>query len=209
MNPGTVHIHSPSHLPAAPVALPAEAESAPGPTPAGRGESSGGAPGELREEADGIRLSVSARGKELSEEEEREVEELRQRDREVRAHEAAHQGAAGSLATGGATFEYQTGPDGQRYAVGGEVNIDFSAIPGDPEATARKMEQVQRAALAPAEPSGQDRQVAAQAALEAQAARSEAATAQTEEVEEAGGCPVCGGSGHGAAEHEAPVDTFA
>jgi hypothetical protein len=48
-------------------------------------------------------------------------------------------------------------PDGCDYALGGEVAIDTSAIAGDPEATLRKMEQIRRAALAPANPSGQDR----------------------------------------------------
>lgn len=95
--------------------------------------------------------------------ESREVETLKQRDREVRAHELAHLSAAGQYAQGGASFEYQRGPDGQRYAVGGEVSIDTASVAGDPEATIRKLQAVQRAALAPAEPSGQDRSVAAQA----------------------------------------------
>ncbi len=89
------------------------------------------------------------------------LEKLKARDREVRAHEQAHLSAAGGLATGGASFTYQSGPDGNRYAIGGEVNIDTSSTPGDPEATIRKAETIRRAALAPAEPSGQDRQVAA------------------------------------------------
>jgi hypothetical protein len=72
----------------------------------------------------------------------------------VRAHEQAHLVAAGRYASSGGTFPYETGSD---YAVGGEVAIDTSAIAGDPEATLRKMEQIRRAALAPANPSGQDR----------------------------------------------------
>ena len=45
-------------------------------------------------------------------------------------------------------------------------------MPGDPEASREKAQQVRRAALAPGEPSGQDRQVAARAAAqEARAAR--------------------------------------
>ncbi|MCH8129990.1 MAG: hypothetical protein IIC70_08840, partial [Acidobacteria bacterium] len=58
--------------------------------------------------------------------------------------------AAGSNASGGPTFEFTTGPDGKRYAVGGEVQIDTSAVDGDPQATIQKMQQVRRAALAPA-----------------------------------------------------------
>ncbi|OQX20235.1 MAG: hypothetical protein BWK76_02000 [Desulfobulbaceae bacterium A2] len=102
---------------------------------------------------------------ELSPEELRVVEELRARDREVRAHEAAHLANAGQYASGGASFTYQQGPDGRRYAVGGEVGIDTSKEQ-DPEATIRKMQTVRRAALAPANPSGTDRAVAAAAAAQ-------------------------------------------
>jgi hypothetical protein len=90
-----------------------------------------------------------------------EVKDLQSRDQEVRAHEAAHQAAAGGLG-GGATFEYKTGPDGKSYAVGGEVPIDMS--PGrTPEETIHRAQQVRAAALAPADPSPQDLAVAAAA----------------------------------------------
>lgn len=112
---------------------------------------------------------------ELTDEEQKQVEQLKQRDREVRQHEQAHLAAAGGNAIGGPTFEYQTGPDGKRYAVGGEVQIDTSPVEGDPEATIAKMQQIRAAALAPANPSAQDRQVAAQAAAEARDARAELA----------------------------------
>ena len=89
----------------------------------------------------------------------------------MRVHEQAHLAAACPYANGAPTFEFQTGPDGQRYAVGGEVSIDSSPVPGDTEATVRKAQTTKRAALAPSDPpSAQDRKVAAQAAqLEAQA----------------------------------------
>jgi len=117
---------------------------------------------------------------ELQQEEINQLRELSRRDREVRAHEQAHAAVAGSLAKGGPSFSYQRGPDGQLYAVGGEVKIDTSAVAGDPEATAEKARQVRRAALAPAQPSQQDRAVAAAAsALEAQA-RVEIAQQKTE-----------------------------
>src|SRR5437660_12427756 len=67
-------------------------------------------------------------------------------------------------ARGGPSYQYQTGPDGKQYAIGGEVSIDTSPVPGDPAATAQKARVVQAAANAPADPSTQDRQVAAQAA---------------------------------------------
>ncbi|MFG0316505.1 MAG: putative metalloprotease CJM1_0395 family protein, partial [Planctomycetota bacterium JB042] len=54
----------------------------------------------------------------------------------------------------------------------GEVSIDVSPVPGDPEATIRKMEVVRKAALAPQEPSVQDQRVAQKASVqEAQARR--------------------------------------
>lgn len=118
--------------------------------------------------------------KELSKEEKQEVTELKRRDAEVRAHEQAHAAAGGHLTKGGASFEYQTGPDGKRYAVGGEVSIDTSGVEGDPEATIRKMQMVRRAALAPAQPSGQDRSVAAQASQKEAQARRELAQQKTE-----------------------------
>ncbi len=105
--------------------------------------------------------------------EQREVERLKARDREVRAHESAHKAAAGQHAHGAPSYSYTTGPDGRQYATGGSVSIDTSAVPNDPEKTLAKMEQVRAAALAPADPSGQDVRVAAKAAQNAAEARRE------------------------------------
>lgn len=115
--------------------------------------------------------NVSA--KSLEAEQQKEVQALKDRDREVRAHEQAHLSAAGGIAVSGAKFKFVTGPDGQRYAVGGEVGIDTSAVPGDPEATLRKAETIRRAAMAPAQPSGQDYSIASKAAAMANRARLE------------------------------------
>ncbi|MDF3126929.1 putative metalloprotease CJM1_0395 family protein [Rheinheimera sp. 1928-s] len=103
--------------------------------------------------------------------EQKRIAELKARDREVKIHEQAHAAIGGQYASA-PSYEYETGPDGQQYAVGGEVRIDISEIPNDPRATIQKMQQVKAAALAPAEPSGADRSVAAQASrtlMEAQA----------------------------------------
>ena len=99
---------------------------------------------------------------ELTNAEQDQVRELAATDRKVRAHEAAHQAVGGTLA-GAVSFRYVTGPDGVRYAVGGEVPISLQTVAGDPEATLRNAEQVRAAALAPAQPSAQDRSVAAAA----------------------------------------------
>jgi hypothetical protein len=107
---------------------------------------------------------------ELTPSEARMVEQLKERDREVKSHELAHKAIAGQYARGAPSFNYQTGPDGRRYAVGGEVSIDITKE-SDPQATLRKAEVIRRAAMAPADPSGQDRQVAMQAAIMAVEAR--------------------------------------
>jgi hypothetical protein len=108
--------------------------------------------------------------KELTDAEKQKVEELKKIDREVRAHEAAHKAAGGSLVTGGASYTYTTGPDGMKYVTGGEVQIDISYDLDNPQSTIDKMRQVRRAAMAPADPSAQDRSVAAKASqIEARA----------------------------------------
>jgi len=133
----------------------------------------------------------------LTEEEQEVVEELRARDAEVRRHEAAHAAAGGQYA-GSPTFSYQTGPDGRRYAVGGSVSIDTAPVKGDPEATIRKAQQIKAAATAPAEPSSQDRRVAAQAEALAQQARAELA-AEGREEREAGQAEASGAAAGGPA----------
>ncbi len=116
----------------------------------------------LRREADRVELSAAACKDGQCDEDEREIQELRSQDRQVRAHERAHKATGGAHA-GPVSYTYTTGPDGRRYAVAGEVPIDVSPVEGDPDATIRKMKQVRSAALAPAEPSAADRNVAAKA----------------------------------------------
>lgn len=126
---------------------------------------------------------------ELDEAEQAEVEELRQRDREVRAHESAHSAAAGQYAQGGPQYEFTRGPDGRQYATGGHVNIDVSAE-STPEATIAKARIVRRAALAPAEPSPADRAVAAAASQLETEARRELREAESAALEDAGSSPL-------------------
>lgn len=133
---------------------------------------------EISEESK-VKSKNNSASQDLTEEEEKQVKELKQIDAEVRRHEQAHLAAGGSLVRGGASFSYQRGPDGQQYAVSGEVNIEMAPVDGDPEATIQKMQQVKSAALAPAEPSAQDRSVASRASsIEAQA-RSEMLSEQS------------------------------
>jgi len=95
---------------------------------------------------------------EFSEDEKRALTELQARDTEVRAHEAAHQAAGGGM-TGGASYSYQKGPDGRIYAIGGEVSISTKGG-SNPQESIANARQVQAAAMAPANPSGQDFAVA-------------------------------------------------
>jgi len=117
----------------------------------------------------------------LTPEKEKQVEQLKKRDAEVKRHEQAHKAAAGQYASGGPSYDYQTGPDGKQYAVGGEVQIDTSEVPNDPQATIKKAQQVKRAALAPKDPSSQDRKVAAEASKMETKARQELADLKQQE----------------------------
>ncbi|WP_445376365.1 putative metalloprotease CJM1_0395 family protein [Niveispirillum fermenti] len=116
--------------------------------------------------------SAAASGQELTTDQQSQVRELQKTDAKVRTHEQAHKTAGGPYA-GGIRYEYTTGPDGRRYVTGGEVPIDVSPVRNNPEATITKMEVVKRAALAPQEPSPQDRAVAAQADANKAAAQTE------------------------------------
>lgn len=109
-----------------------------------------------------------------------EVMELQTIEDKVIAHEQAHKAVGGEFA-GSATYGYSVGPDGKRYITSGEVSISVPGT-GEPEEMMRAMETVKRAALAPANPSGQDQRVAASASakiisLQSDIARQKAAEA--------------------------------
>ena len=138
-------------------------------------------------EVDKVDISNEAKNalkQELTDEEKKIVAELKRIDQEVKAHEQAHKAAGGQYATGGASYQYQQGPDNNRYAVAGEVSIDTSPVSGDPTATKLKMQQVRRAALAPANPSAQDLRVAAQASQAALQAAAEEVELRKQEMQE-------------------------
>ncbi|MCP5047184.1 MAG: hypothetical protein GY940_08430 [bacterium] len=94
-----------------------------------------------------------------------EIQKLQQLERSVREHERAHLRSARDLALSSPGYDYERGPDGQKYAVGGEVHIDGSISAGDAEETIEKTRKVQNAALAPSDPSPKDRQAASQARI--------------------------------------------
>lgn len=113
--------------------------------------------------------------------EQQELRELQARDQEVRAHEQAHATVGGRYA-GTPSYDYQQGPDGRRYAIGGEVQIDLAPVAGDPQATMQKMQQVKAAALAPAEPSAADRSIASEATNRLLQAQAELIAEQTQQL---------------------------
>ncbi len=122
---------------------------------------------------------------ELTPEQQQEVNRLKAIDRKVRAHEQAHMAAGGGLA-GGASFQFVRGPDGRQYAVAGEVSISLSSGQ-TPESTIARARQVQAAALAPIDPSSQDRSVAAAAAQMESQARAELSRMKQAEQADASG----------------------
>ncbi len=109
------------------------------------------------------------------------IQQLKNRDAHVRAHEQAHLAVAGQYAAGSASFTYQAGPDGVKYAIGGEVPINISAE-STPEATIQKMEVIKRAALAPADPSSADLQIASAASAKEMQAMQELQSIQREKA---------------------------
>jgi len=117
----------------------------------------------------------------LTPEEQQQVAELKKIDRQVRQHEMAHMAAGAGLVTSGASYTYSKGPDGVNYAVAGEVRIDTS--PGrTPEETVTRAQRIRAAALAPADPSPQDRSVAAAATQMEMSARMEIAQQRSAEI---------------------------
>lgn len=120
-------------------------------------------------------------GNQLSPEQKRHVAELKAVDQKVKAHEQAHQASGGQFA-GGISYEFQKGPDGQKYAISGEVPIQMPKS-DNPKDTIQAMEQVRRAALAPANPSSQDMQVASKASQAILRAQSELQNKENEQEE--------------------------
>jgi hypothetical protein len=129
----------------------------------------------------------------------RVLSQLRSRDAHVRGHEAAHVGAGGAYVRGGASYSYQKGPDGRQYAVGGEVGIDSSPVPGKPAETAAKARIVRAAALAPSDPSAADLAIAGAASEMEAAALAELAAMRADAAAKGYGAEQAKGGGSGEA----------
>ena len=90
-----------------------------------------------------------------------EVQHLAARDQYVRIHEMRHAATLGMYA-GRIHYNYQVGPDGKAYAVGGYTEVNNTPAPTKEMALAQAR-TIRRAAMAAGEASGSDRAVAAQA----------------------------------------------
>ncbi|HJE02454.1 MAG TPA: hypothetical protein K8U92_01095 [Aliarcobacter thereius] len=73
---------------------------------------------------------------------ERVLDKFKSKDAEVKAHEQTH--ASLGTTTTPISYNYQVGPDGKLYAVGGSVRFDTS-IPKDKEEASLKLDKLQKA----------------------------------------------------------------
>lgn len=92
----------------------------------------------------------------------RVLEKFRNKDAEIRTHEQAH--ASIGHTTTPISYNYQEGPDGKMYAVGGSVRLDTS-IPDEPTAGAFKLDMIQKAASGVTNMSSADGTIASQSNL--------------------------------------------
>ena len=138
---------------------------------------------EGRNRAEEERAQLESDSEELDTREQQEVEKMQRRDQEVRQHEQAHIAASGRLAVSGPVYQMEQGPDGRMYVTEGHVN--FRTPPTQsPREKLELAEQLRRMALAPANPSGKDRSVAAQAARQISEARMAIIAEKQEEIED-------------------------
>lgn len=103
---------------------------------------------------------------ELSEDEKAMVKELSERDREVRMHEQVHSAMLGRYA-GSVRYDYQVGPDGHAYAIGGSTEVR-SGHAGTNFENFQEAKTIQRAAMGAGNPSSADISVAIKAEQRAQ-----------------------------------------
>ncbi len=83
-------------------------------------------------------------GRQLTEEEKREIEKIRKNGRNVRRRELVYRAVVGNHVRGAASFQYDTGPDGIKYATDGHTSIDTRPVINNPEASIRKAQAIKR-----------------------------------------------------------------
>lgn len=92
----------------------------------------------------------------------RVLQKFKSTDERIRSHEQDH--AASGLTRGAIQYNYQMGPDGKMYAVGGSVRLDTS-VPNDPKEAQFKLDKIKDAASGATQMSGADAQIAISANL--------------------------------------------
>jgi len=117
---------------------------------------------------------------------ERALGKLRGADTKVKTHEKRHLAVLGGLAASGIQYSYITGPNGQRFAVGGSIAVDLEPVHGNPRATIDKAQRIHLAAIAVGDSSAADLRVAAKAYRMEQEARDELREERMEEGEKSG-----------------------
>ena len=124
----------------------------------------------------------------FSTEEQQELRDLERRDLQVRTRDMAFIAAAGGAA-GSYSLQYETGPDGRRYAVGADIKLDTSEG-ATPEQTLAKARALRAATMGARADSSNDASAAAKAVRMEAEARAEIARergeAQQAAVESAG-----------------------
>lgn len=127
---------------------------------------------ETSEEQDGVTAAGAALGSaDLDPVEKATVAQLQSRDSAVRQEERAHAAAAGPYGSA-PQYEYQIGPDGKAYAIGGHVDVGVS-MTGSAADRDRALATLQNAALAPNAPSGADMAAFRQASLQRATAKAD------------------------------------
>lgn len=92
----------------------------------------------------------------------RVLNKFKNKDNEVRIHEQTH--ASGATTTSAINYNYQVGPDGKLYAMGGSVRFDTS-IPENSQSAKVKLEQLKKASSSVSSLSGADASIAQTANL--------------------------------------------
>ena len=69
---------------------------------------------------------------------------MRKNGSNVKLRELVHRAIIGNYVRGAVSFDYDTGPDGLKYAVAGHTTVDTRPIINNPEASIRKAQAIKR-----------------------------------------------------------------
>jgi hypothetical protein len=95
-------------------------------------------------------------GEDVSLQVELDIARLKAAAQQALRNRATQMAAGGAYVSGGATYAYSIGPDGQLYATGVTLSYDTTPIADDPQGTILKMQRIRAAALASSTPTAAD-----------------------------------------------------